>query len=292
MKILYSSIMSIFLFCAAVTAQNKKMAYEEGSTAGLILESALKVDINNAFNFWKKLDSTCRFSGDANGIYFMSSAVERFRLYNDGRVMVGGITNRYSKLNVLGGINTDSLKSNNYTSLSGPTYFNYAPDFSPYVNGVDRIYVMKSDGELRSKNLRDLLNDIVVNDTFALTGTAGGVFNLSSTATTVVDLGVYTNSISTNSTIEFRLASGAAFYDNQQITVMSTKNMTCGQGVKIRLADSGGTSLVQLCNDILSLLTEEYEFASNPLQKFTLTFQYSKKRNKWRIVNFKEWGDL
>lgn len=229
---------------------------------------------------------------DVNGTYFESSAIERLRMHTDGRVNIGGITNRYSKVNVLGGINADSLKVNNYVSLSGPTFFNYAPNFTPYQDGTDRIYVMKGDGELRSKELRDLLNDISANDTFALTGTTGGVFSLSSAATTTVDLGVYTNSISTNSVIEFRLVSGNPFYDNQQITIMSSKNMTCGQGVKIRLADSGGTSLVQLCNDILSLLTEEYEFASNPLQKFTLTFQYSKKRNKWRIANFKEWGDL
>jgi hypothetical protein len=229
---------------------------------------------------------------DANGTYFESSAIERLRMHTDGRVNIGGIVNRYSKVNVLGGINADSLKSNNYTSLSGPTFFNYAPDFTPYQDGTDRIYVMKGDGELRSKELRDLLNDISANDTFALTGTTGGVFSLSSAATTTVDLGVYTNSISTNSVIEFRLVSGNPFYDNQQITVMSSKNMTCGQGVKIRLADNGGTSLVQLCNDPLGLLTEEYEFSENPLPKFALTFQYSKKRNKWRITSFKPWNDL
>lgn len=229
---------------------------------------------------------------DANGVYYQSSAIERFRLHTDGRVNIGGITNRYSKLNVLGGINADSLKINNYVSLNGPTYLNYAPNFTPYQDGTDRIYVMKGDGELRSKELRDLLNDISANDTFALTGSAGGVFNLSSAATTVVDLGVYTNTMGTGNVLEFRLASGNPFYDNQQITVMSSGQFICGQGSKIRLADNSGTTLVQACNDQLQILTEPYEFTENPLRNFSITFQYSKKRNVWRIVNFKSFTDL
>ncbi len=229
------------------------------------------------------------------------------RITADGRFL--GITATATNSNALRGLDTNVIAQRNQVNtftqrntfdnttnfngtvnLNGTTNMAAIP-YSGYVDGTDRMYIYKGDGEVRSILYQELVNANSANDTFALTGTSGAVFNLSSNLVTVVDLGVYTNSTSTNSTIEFRLPS-AQFYDNQMITVMSTKSMTFGQGAKIRLADNSGNTLVQLCNDALSALSEEYEFNSNPVQKFTLTFQYSKKRNKWRIVNFKEWGDL
>jgi hypothetical protein len=101
----------LLLFCSlTVLGQNKEILYKDGTTSGKVKESNLKVDANGVFNWWQKRDSSSRWGADANGIFYGFNALERFRVNNDGRVMVGGITNRYSKLNVLGGVSADSLK--------------------------------------------------------------------------------------------------------------------------------------------------------------------------------------
>lgn len=225
------------------------------------------------------------------------------RITADGRFL--GITATATNSNALRGLDTNVIAQRNQlndftqrnrffgiTSFSGSVFFNNAADYTPYNEDTDKIFVMKGDGELRSKNIRDIINDISVNDTFALTGNTGGVFNLSSYATTVIDLGLYTSTMGTGNVLEFRLASGGTYYNNQQITVTASGQIICGQGSKIRLANNSGTTLVQACNDVLGVLTEPYEFSENPLRNFSIVFQYSKKRNLWRIVNFKNFADL
>ncbi len=97
------------------------------------------------------------FNQDALGIYYMSSAVERFRLYDDGRVMVGGITNRYSKFNVLGGVNTDSLFVNSYLNLTSTLPISITPD---YILNISTAGVVT---RVQTKNLKisQTANDVI-----------------------------------------------------------------------------------------------------------------------------------
>lgn len=88
---------------AAATTANHALQLGQFNTAvsgssGTYAKFAGTNSIGNAF-----------LKDDVNGTYFESSAIERFRMHTDGRVNVGGITNRYSKFNVLGGINADSI---------------------------------------------------------------------------------------------------------------------------------------------------------------------------------------
>ncbi len=55
---------------------------------------------------------------DAQDLVLKSNNTEGVRLKNDGRVMVGGITNRYSKFNVGGGVFADSFRVGSFNANS------------------------------------------------------------------------------------------------------------------------------------------------------------------------------
>ena len=115
-------------------------------------------DTNGMISFGQFKTAVNYFNQDALGIYYMSSAIERLRLYDDGRVMVGGITNRYSKFNVLGGINTDSLYVNSYLNLTATLPISITPDYILNINSSTGVVT-----RVQTKNLKisQTANDVI-----------------------------------------------------------------------------------------------------------------------------------
>jgi hypothetical protein len=131
-KILYI----LFLFPVLAVAQNKSLPYTEGGDKGTVLESALKINATNVFDWWKMRDSTSNWIKNATGIYYQTSGIERVKI-EDSRVNIGGITNRYSKLNILGGVNADSFKLNAVNSSTAfINHANKTSNLSVDANGI------------------------------------------------------------------------------------------------------------------------------------------------------------
>lgn len=152
-------IFSLFLALSSCKAQplpqaqiwgNSRIGVRASDTTGYATLAQLKPFFLADKGVW---------SSDASGIFYQSAAIQRMRLFDDGRVSVGGIVNRYSKFNVLGGVNLDSIiMGNSYQTMDGLDFImsvngnvsdpnlrltpkgelilldNIATDFSTYIN--------------------------------------------------------------------------------------------------------------------------------------------------------------
>ena len=173
---------------------------------------------------------------------------------------------------------TNYLPTNTYIAAD-PAAFDYA---------ADAIYVEKNDYRVRSASFQSIVNATQANDTFAITA-ASPVFNISSNLVTTVDIGIYTAASIGN--VEIRLPSTTAYEDNQIISITTDRKMQMAQGNSLRIANSSGTVLIEIFNDFLDLITHPYEFKGGDVSigVINLQIQYSKKRNKWRIISFNEY---
>ena len=127
---LFSIVFMLFILCLQGQAQNRNFLYTTTGTGGIVNESVLSINVNNAYNFFQKKDSTCYFTRHPSGyLYYQTSAVERIRV-EDARTNFGGIISRYSRVNVLGGIDVDSLIVNtSYIKFPSALNISITPDY-------------------------------------------------------------------------------------------------------------------------------------------------------------------
>jgi hypothetical protein len=114
MRLIFSILFSVF--CFFVSAQN--LTSVSGTTK--VWGVSNNNDTSGYFTlsqFASNLGLTNYWSTDASGIFRMASAIERFRIFDDGRVSIGLQTG--SKTSILGGLRVDSLILNPNSSLTG-----------------------------------------------------------------------------------------------------------------------------------------------------------------------------
>ncbi len=151
-------VLSLY-FIVALSVSAKCQALSSNRLWGNTRIQIVATDTVGVITFGQFKTAVNYYNQDALGIYYMSSAVERFRLYDDGRVMVGGITNRYSKFNVLGGINIDSLIVNtSYIQFPSALNISITPDYILNINSTTGIVT-----RVQTKNLKisQTANDVI-----------------------------------------------------------------------------------------------------------------------------------
>lgn len=191
------------------------------------------------------------------------------------------------KLNAASNDFLGNLKVQGQLNADGPSN-KLASTLVSTITANDEIYLHEyASNYIKSISPSNFINQFESSDTFSITALTH-VYNLSTDKVNFIDAQFYRSNFDA---IEFRLPNVTQMLtDNHKITVVLTGSAITGQGDYIRLSNSTGTQLCQIINDANTILPNEpYKWYDTVLRNCSITFQYSKKRNVWRVSNFQNW---